>query len=222
MSMDKSKKVLVLYSGGRDSSATAVELARKGYLVKLFTYQAGLSELTGFSGDSAPDVRHKELLKSFPENIDKDRIIEDNIYLIRKLAIEKTNREHVVYPIALALAVHSNAICYCLKNGIEIMASGYSGYQSKKDNYIEQRGDFVSLNKKFLQDYGISYLTPVIEKSEDEIKDILEIHDVSSNSLENKSVFGGIYFDKEKALEFWNLSIPICREFIKNKQQNFK
>jgi len=217
--MNKFKEVLVLFSGGRDSSSAAVLLAKMGYKLKLFTCQAGPSELMGPLGDSAPDIRHKELIKVFPQSIDGQRIISDDSYLIRKLAIEKTNNEHVVYPLALALAVHSNAICYCLKNNIKIMASGYSDYQAKNDKYIEQRGDFVILTKKFLGDYNISYLTPVIEKSEPEVKDILERHSISSNSLEEKSIFGGIAFDKEKALEFWQSSIPICKEFIKNMQK---
>src|SRR3989344_4544604 len=216
--MEQNKEVLVLFSGCRDSSSVAVQLAMLDYKVKLFTYQAGLPELTGLLGDSAPDIRHKELVKKFPEHIDEKRIIESNSYLIRKLAIEKTNKEHVVYPIALALAVHSNAICYCLKNNIGRIASGYSGYQSKKDKYIEQRSDFVLLTKEFLEDYKISYLTPVIDKSELEVKDVLERHCISSNSLENKSMFGGVDFDMDKALEFWRSSITICKEFIKSMQ----
>ncbi len=216
--MHKTEEVLVLFSGGRDSSCAAVELAARGYKVRLYTYQAGLPELKGPLGDSAPDIRHRELIGAFPNNIDKIRVIEGSTYLIRKLALEKTNTEHVVYPIALALAVHANAICYCLKNGLKTIACGYSGYQAKKENkYIEQRSDFVNLTKQFLADYGISYLMPVIEKSESEVKDVLEQHNISSNSLENKSLFGGLSFDGGKALEFWQSSIPICKEFISNQ-----
>ena len=214
----KNKEVLVLFSGGRDSSSVAVLLAKMGYKVKLFTCVTGTSELTGPLGDSAPDIRHKELIKVFPQNINKQRILENDSYLIRKLAIEKTNIEYVVYPLALALSTHSIAICYCLKNNIKTIASGYSGYQAKNDKYIEQRGDFVAMTKKLLKEYDISYLTPVIEKSEFEIKDVLERYGISSNSLEEKAIFGGISFDKEKALEFWQSSIPICKEFIKNMQ----
>ena len=210
-----SKKVLVLYSGGRDSSATAVELSKEGYQVKLFTYQAGLPELTGQFGSSAPEIRLKELLEVFPKNIDQHRVIEGNIYLIRKLAIEKTNSEHIVYPIALALAVHCGAIKYCLENNIKTIASGYSGYQAKMDRYIEQREDFVNLTKDFLNEYNISYKLPVIEKSKEEIMDILERYGISSNSLENKSIFGGIQFDVVYAHHFWESSIPICREYLK-------
>lgn len=218
--MNESKEALVLFSGGRDSSSVVVKLALESYRIKLFTYQAGLPELTGTLGDSAPDIRQKELISIFSEQIDPHRVIEGNTYLIRKLAIEKTNSEHVVYPIALALAVHAGAISYCLKHNIDTIASGYSGYQAKKDNYIEQRPDFVELTRNFLKEYNISYLTPVIEKSELEVKDILEQHGISSNSLENKSLFGGINFNIEKALGFWQSSIPICKDFIKNTGTN--
>ncbi len=208
------KTVLVLYSGGRDSSCVAVEMAKNGNRVKLFTYQAGMSELVGSNGDSAPDIRHKELLAAFPDVIDEQRIIEGSIYLIRKLAIEKTNTTHVVYPITSALAVHVGAVIHCLKNGIYDIVSGYSGYQAREDRYIEQRDDFIKLTERFLKQYGITYHTPVIQKEKEEVMDILERHNISSNSLENKSVFGGISFDVSKALDYWNESIPFCHKYI--------
>ena len=214
MQKDTAKEILVLYSGGRDSSATAAELAHAGHYVRLFTYQAGLPELTGRAGDSAPEIRHLELLKAFPENIDENRVVRGNTYLIRKLAIEKTNSEHVVYPIALALAVHCEAIKYCLENDITHIASGYSGYQAQKDRYIEQHDDFVRLTKGFLKDYAISYITPVIDKSQEEVMGVLERHGISSNSLENKSLFGGIPFDVSHAHTFWQSSIPLCKTYL--------
>ncbi|PIQ31390.1 MAG: hypothetical protein COW61_03715 [Candidatus Yonathbacteria bacterium CG17_big_fil_post_rev_8_21_14_2_50_46_19] len=161
----KIKTALVLYSGGRDSSATALEMARLGYMVKLFTCQWGLSELVGPRGDSAPDIRHAELMGAFPKYIDPDRAIMGNPYLVRKLAIEKTNETHVVYPIALALAVHVDAILYCMKRDIKHIACGYSGYQATRDIYIEQREDFLLLMKEFVGEYGIEYHTPVIKKN---------------------------------------------------------
>ncbi len=211
----RSKEVLVLYSGGKDSSATAVELAVSGHQVTLFSCVAGPTELSGPKGDSAPDIRTHELLKAFPNNINSTRVLCDDSYLIRKLGIERTNKEHVVYPLVLALAVHTVAICHCLKNNIKTIACGYSGYQSNKENYIEQRSDFVELTKKFLKEYGISLLTPVVTKSESEVKDILERHGISSNSLEGKTIFSGIPFEQDKAKEFWLASLPICRDFIK-------
>ncbi len=212
--MDSKKKVLVLFSGGRDSSATVIEMIRQGYLVELFTYQVGKEELTGFLGDSAPDIRHKELLKAFPGKIIDKRFIVGNTYLIRKLAIEKTNSIHVVYPIALALAVHCGAVLFCLEHGIKDVACGYSGYQAKEDRYIEQREDFFKLTQEFMMEYGITLHAPVIKKSKEEIIDILEQSGVSSNSLENKSIFGGVSFEVDKALAYWQESIPFCREYI--------
>jgi tRNA U34 2-thiouridine synthase MnmA/TrmU len=212
--MNKPKEVLVLFSGGKDSSAVAAQLAASGYKVKLFSCIAGPTELSGPNGDSAPDIRVKELVEAFPNSIDSERIKYDDSYLIRKLGIERTNSTHVVYPLVLALAVHCSAICYCLKHGVKIIATGYSGYQAQKDNYIEQQPLFVKLTRKWVKSYGIEYLTPVITNTELEVKDILERYGVSSNSLEGKTIFSGIAFDKEKAEEFWTSSMPICESFI--------
>jgi len=216
--MESFKKALVLFSGGRDSSAAAVEMIRAGYSVRLFTYQ--MKELIGPRGDSAPDIRHFELSNTFPKKIDENRIIVKNLYLLKKLAIEKTNISHVVYPIAATLAIHTSAILYCLENDIHHIACGYSGYQAKLDRYIEQRKDFFELMKLFLQEYGIKYHTPIIEKSKEEVIDILDQCGVSSNSLESKSIFIGGPFEINKVLEFWNESILICREYIK-KMRSF-
>jgi len=200
--MDSSKKILVLFSGGKDSSATVVEIIRAGYKPILFTFQLGKAELMGSNGDSAPDIRHLELIKAFPQCVDSQRVILGNNYLIRKLAIEKTNSTHVVYPLAITLVFLSDAILYCLKNDIHDIACGYSAYQAKEDRYIEQRDDFIDHQRTFLK----------------EIMDILDQCGVSSNSLESKAMLGGVPFNIEKSLEFWNESIPICKEYIKSKQ----
>ncbi|MCX6751561.1 MAG: 7-cyano-7-deazaguanine synthase [Candidatus Nomurabacteria bacterium] len=210
--MDSSKKVLVLFSGGRDSSAAAIEMIRAGYSIKLFSYQ--LKELIGPHGDSAPDIRHLELMNAFPQCVDVKRTIVRNLYLVKKLAIDKTNITHVVYPIAVALAIHSSAILFCLKNDIHDIVCGYSGYQAKLDRYIEQRNDFFKLMESFLKEYDINYHAPVIDKSKDEIIDILDQCGISSNSLESKSIFIGGPFEIDKVLKYWDESIPICREYI--------
>ncbi len=213
--MDSLKKVIVLFSGGKDSSAAVVEMIRAGYRIKLFTYSE-FPGLVGPNGDSPSSIRYKELLNSFPQYIDTDRVIRINSYLVRKLAIEKTNSTHIVYPIALALAIHVDAILYCLENDIYDIASGNSGYQAKEDRYIEQQSNFCELMRAFLAEYGITYHTPVIKKSKKEIMDILEQCSISSNSLEGKSVFGAVPFEVDKALDFWEESIPICRKYIAN------
>jgi len=212
--MKPRKKVLVLFSGGRDSSSAVVEMVRAGYFVKLFTYQGGLPELVGPRGDSAPDIRHMELMRAFPENVDTERVITGNMYLVRKLAIEKTNDTHIVYPIAINFGIHVGAILYCLENGIRDIACGYSGYQGKQERYIEQRDDFFKRMKIFLKEYGIRYHAPILDKSKQEVIDILEQCGISSNSLENKAVWGGIPFKVDHALEYWEKSLPICREYI--------
>ena len=216
--MDSYKKALVLFSGGKDSSATVVEMIRAGYNPVLFTFQIGKPELVGPKGDSAPDIRYFELMKAFPQRIFPERIILGNNFLIRKLAIEKTNSAHVVYPLAITLAFLSDAILYCLRHDIHDIGCGYSAYQAKEDRYIEQRDDFIEHTKIFLKEYGISLYTPVVKKTKQEVMEILDKCGISSNSLESKAMLGGIPFNIEKALEFWNESLPICREYIETQR----
>ena len=215
--MKPQKKVLVLFSGGKDSSATVVEMVRAGHNVIPFTLQIGRPELVGPRCDSATDIRHFELKKAFPKHVEERQIIQGGTYLLRKLAIEKTNGTHVVYPLAIALVFLSDAILYCLKNDIRDIACGYSAYQAKEDRYIEQRDDFIKYTKIFLKEYGIVFHTPVIKKSKQEVMDILDHCGISSNSLESKAMFGAIPFDVDKTVTFWNESLPACREYIKNR-----
>jgi 7-cyano-7-deazaguanine synthase in queuosine biosynthesis len=210
------KEALILYSGGRDSSAAIVEMIREGYLIKAFTLQ--LIELTGPNGDSAPDIRYQEIKKAFPEQVDADRFICKNLYLIKKLAIDRTNTTEIIYPLAAALAIHVEALLYCLNNKIENICSGYSGYQANIDRYVEQRSDFFEKMKSFLNEYGVNYHAPIKDKTKDETIEILDMCGISSNSLESKSIFIGGPFDINKVNIFWEESLAICREYINYKQ----
>ena len=212
--MNNKPRVLVLYSGGRDSSATALEMARSGYDVTLFTYSDGTPELTGRNGDSAPEIRHQELMLAYPDVIREERVKRGNVYLLKKLALEKTNSTHVVYPLVLILNVVADAILYCLQNNISHIACGYSGYKGREERYVEQNQQFYDLMKQFIAEYNIEYVAPILNSSKEEVVHILEKHGVSTNSLENRSPFSGIPFEKDKALAFWEESLPICREYI--------
>lgn len=210
------KEAVILYSGGRDSSAATIEMVRKGYFIKAFTLQ--LVELTGLKGDSAPDIRYQELKKVFTPQINENRFICKNLYLIKKLAIDRTNSTEVVYPIAVTLAIHVEALLYCINNNIKDIASGYSGYQAKIDRYIEQRNDFYEKMKSFLKEYGVTYHAPIKDKSKEETIEILDMCGISSNSLESKSIFIGGPFNIDKVDIFWEESLQICREYINYKK----
>lgn len=50
-----------------------------------------------------------------------------------------------------------------------------------------------------------------------QVIDTLEKNNISSNSLENKSIFGAVHFEDKYAKEYWDYCIPICREYIEYK-----
>ena len=212
--MDENKTIVaVAFSGGRDSSVAIIVAILKGYIVLPITLQVGAPELTGQRGDSAPEIRLQELRKKFPGKI-LERVIIENPHIIRIIALEKINKEHVVFPLALSLAVHTHAAVYCLNNGIEILFNGHAAYQGKKENYLEQSDHFNKLMKEFLVEFGVDVEIPLADYLEHQVKEMLERHGISSNSLENKSIFGGLDFEPGKAQEYWDGAISICREYI--------
>jgi 8-oxo-dGTP pyrophosphatase MutT (NUDIX family)/predicted subunit of tRNA(5-methylaminomethyl-2-thiouridylate) methyltransferase len=210
------QKIVVLFSGGRDSSLTACLLAKEGYAVHLLTAYNGAV----VKGDIS-DYRYQELRAAFPDNIVHREIV-PSFSLFRRIAIATIEADFVKYrtnliPVGDAVASHAEAIVYALKNNIPSVASGFASYENR---YPEQTPSVISLLRSFLSEYGLSYLTPVYSyRHVDDVKYALFDFGVSTKSLEGTSLFADSYSvpDTSALLEYVQDKLSACREYIKMK-----
>lgn len=209
-------EVAVLFSGGRDSSLATCLLAKSGnklHLVTTFNGAVIKGELSNY--------RYDELKSIFPDNILK-RVIIPSFSLFRRIALVDIEEDFSKYkknliPVGDAITSHAEAIVYCLKNNVSIIASGYTRYES---NYPEQIPEAINLMHKFLGEYNLKYITPVLDyDSLDKVKYRLFDFGVSTKSLEGTSLFSDTYSTPEPEIvaEYISNKLGICHEYI-----NFK
>jgi 7-cyano-7-deazaguanine synthase in queuosine biosynthesis len=206
----------VLFSGGRDSSLAACLLANYGTAVHLLTTFNGAS----VKGDLAK-YRYEELREAFPREM-KAHVIINSFSLFRRIALVNIEEDFAKYkknliPVGDALATHTEAIVFCLKNGISAMASGYTTYES---DFPEQMPEVIDVTREFVESYKIRYLTPVLAYDNiDDVKYRLFDFGISTKSLEGTSLFADTYTLPEVAIvkDYVQSKTSICREYISLK-----
>ncbi|MCX6356089.1 MAG: 7-cyano-7-deazaguanine synthase [Candidatus Aureabacteria bacterium] len=153
----KQKTIAILFSGGTDSSATAVYYLQKGYTAHLLTFDNGAEKWLEYSEFKADRIK-----KQFP-----DRCIwslQDSTYLFHELGIRNLVEDVKKYGNLICcgckLAMLVEAIRYCKKSGIAVLADGFKKAQ---DFYPEQTPDYMIPADAFARKYGIKYVHPFYE-----------------------------------------------------------
>jgi hypothetical protein len=150
----KTKKIAILFSGGVDSTATAIYYLKKGYEAHLLTFDNGAEKWLDLAEYKANWIK-----KQFPERCSW-RLL-DSTYLFHELAIrplEQDVKEHGnLVCCGCKLAMLCEAIVYCKENGITELADGF---QKGQDYYPEQTPDYMVPADRFARGYGIRYLHP--------------------------------------------------------------
>ena len=206
----------VLFSGGRDSSLVACLLANQGIPVHLLTCNNGVS-----IGSELAEYRFNELRQAFGNGIAIRQVV-STMGLFRRIALANIETDFATYQknlivLGSQLAIHAEAVVYCLLNNLNCVASGFTAYQG---SFAEQMPDSISMIARFMADFGIEYITPISGYSScDEVKFGLLDFGISTKSLESVSIFADTFTEPsaEQVLRYIQEKLPICREYIELK-----
>lgn len=207
------KEVAVLFSGGRDSTLVACLLALKGIKLHLLTGSCGLG-----IGTELVEMRFQELSRKFSDNIIQWKTL-DIKGLLGAVAFRNIEDDFQKYQKNLILlgekmALHTEAVLYCLSLGIKYIADGTTKYQA---HLAEQLPEAVTFFRKFSEEYGIQYLTPVYEATnEQQVKDLLFILGISTKSLESISLLSDSFSKPNEGVSALYLARKklICTQYI--------
>lgn len=158
------KRIVVLFSGGADSTSVAVHYLKNGYHAHLITFDNGAQRWLSLS-----KYKGKSIEMQFPESCVYGLL--DCTKLFRELAIrnleEDVRRYGNLVCCGCKLAMLAEAILYCKKNGIAEIADGF---KKEQDYYPEQTPEYMDMADEFARRHGISYRHPLYETG-DEVPD---------------------------------------------------
>lgn len=210
------REVVVLFSGGRDSSLATCLLISKGKKVHLLTFNDGVTINLEIS-----EFRHQELKSAFSESIVSRNVV-PSYGLFRKIALVNLESDFIKFKknlifVGTQLAFHTEGIIYCLRHNIRAIASGFTQYES---HLPEQMPEAIKMLRSFIAKYKIDYLTPVYDySSEEAVKEKLFEFGISTKSLEGFSIFADTssYTESEVVLKYLMEKLPICEKYIRLK-----
>lgn len=209
----KNEEAVLLFSGGRDSSLAVVRLIEMGYKIHLLTFDNGATEDIAKS-----NLRLSEYSDEIKKNIITRKIINSK-KLFKKIALSSIETDITYFQKNLVcmgckMAMHAISLNYCLKNGIKVIADGYTYYQKE---WPEQMPKAIDEIKHFHDRYGIEYINPVYDiNSKKKAKEELDSYELSTNSLEGKCIFGGTFSTpiEKNVVEYIKEKISICEDYL--------
>jgi hypothetical protein len=205
----------VLFSGGRHSSLVACLIADSCAHVDLLTTRNGATVGTGIEG-----YRVRELRNQFPSI--RKHVIRQTFGLFRRIAIVDIEEDFAAYrrnliPLGDSLASHTEAILYCRREGIPLLAAGVVSY---KGHALQQMPAANEAMRQFVERYGIEYRTPLLRyDSVDDVKYALFELGVSTKSLEGCSLFDDSYSsaDAGTVTRYIAAKQAICEQYLRRR-----
>ena len=154
----KTREISLMFSGGVDSTMTAVLMAEKYDRIHLLSFGNGY----GHYRIGRTRKRAKELTRRFGERFVHrilpvkdifERILVDTI-----LSDYRRYGSGFIWCMGCKIAMHTRSVLYCLEHDIPIMADGSSGSTGEM---VEQMLVSVHMIGEFYDRFGIEFKTPV-------------------------------------------------------------
>ncbi|MCC6159813.1 MAG: hypothetical protein IT350_17305 [Deltaproteobacteria bacterium] len=160
------RQVALLFSGGIDSAMSAVKLAEVYDRVHLVSYENGF----GHYKLGRTKKRYREIARRFPEGrfthslMSTRELFEPLMKEATTVNYQKT-KSGFVWCMSCKLAMHTRTIAYCVEHGVDRVADGSS---SSTTEMVEQAPFSINSVRRFYEEYGIGFETPVYNRTREE------------------------------------------------------
>lgn len=211
MKSDNWGRVLILYSGGLDSTVLAGLYARQRKHLDLLTFRNGAQQDLSLAKVHLPHIKRVN-----PE-VSVRHVFEDVSAAFRNLVIRGINEhssisEFTYICVGCKLVMHSAAIAYARRNGIDIVADGFIRGQ---EFYPEQTPAFITAIDRLYAQFGVRHVSPLY----DSITDKSQIRELAAElNIPPRSIDGTCLFE-ERPVKADNAAIS---DYIQNKIQAFE
>lgn len=207
--MKSRKTIAVLFSGGADSTATAVHYLQKGYAVHLLTFDNGAEKWLELA-----EYKAHWIIQQFPESCSW-RLL-DSTYLFHELAIRPLEQDVKKYGNLVCcgckLAMLAESILYCRRNGITELADGF---QKAQDYYPEQTPDYIVPADGFARAYGIKYVHPFWEHPEFKQDHVTLSSAIPPSPIQPYCIFGNNPILNKKFIRpYVESKLPAMRKYL--------
>ncbi len=164
-------EIALMFSGGLDSTATALALAKTHDRVHLVTYKNGYGHLKMGRARARFEDLSRTVGPKFTYTLISTKPLFDRL-LVRSVAGDyKQFGSGFVWCLGCKLAMHARSAWFCLENGVPRMADGSN---SETDEMVEQSLLSLSLIDFFYEDHAVAYGAPVYDATRDESRDVLK------------------------------------------------
>jgi len=206
------KKAAVLFSGGADSMAAAVYYLKNGYSVKLLTYDNGAERNFENSAKTA-----KAIQKRFPGKVSWE--LKDSGVLFKKTGIVSMSGDIKKYGDNLLccsckLAMLAEAIVYCLKKNVKIIADGFNRNQLY---YPEQVPEYIEITGSLAARYGIKYEHPIYGFSRAKRDALIRSAGIKAKPAQASCLFAFNRVRSKRVGEYTKAKMPKAVRYINKK-----
>lgn len=151
------KDIVVMFSGGLDSTAVVLLLLKQNYKVHMLTYNNGLCVKL-----SSVNSRVEEFVKKYNKKNIIHYIIDtkDTISFLKKhyKNIQNKTKSPLLFDLMCKFAMEINTVLYCKRNNISLVADGNNFAQNQI--FLQQK-EYLNVIDNFYNFYEIKSIHPI-------------------------------------------------------------